>query len=180
MDENKTSLHRRKRAKNLTVLAIILGWCALIWLITMVRLAHGQEMPNMTSSDISSLSEAEESLPHDLDYFFSTGRSRHQLNMDNLGEQMEKRGEGHQNAMDKAAVGYHDRGTRHQNVMDDQLDVITERGAVHQASMDTASKTYQENAAVHQQGIAANPDTWWTGWQDRLFPADYGEPPNQQ
>lgn len=34
-------LHKKKRAKNLAVLALIAGWCALIWAVTMIRLTAG-------------------------------------------------------------------------------------------------------------------------------------------
>ncbi len=33
-------LHKRKRAKNYMILAAILAWIALIWTITMVKMAH--------------------------------------------------------------------------------------------------------------------------------------------
>lgn len=34
-------LHNKKRNKNLVMLAAIFGWCALIWVITMVKMSHG-------------------------------------------------------------------------------------------------------------------------------------------
>lgn len=33
-----TELHKRKRTKNFAMLAMILGWCALIWAVVMVRM----------------------------------------------------------------------------------------------------------------------------------------------
>jgi len=33
-------LHKKKRNKNFMILAAILGWIALIWCITMVKIAH--------------------------------------------------------------------------------------------------------------------------------------------
>ena len=34
-------LHKRKRAKNFMILGAIFGWIALIWVITMVKIANG-------------------------------------------------------------------------------------------------------------------------------------------
>lgn len=36
-----SDVHKRKRAKNLIVLAAIAAWIALIWIITMVKIANG-------------------------------------------------------------------------------------------------------------------------------------------
>jgi hypothetical protein len=36
-----SDLHKQKRKKNLAVLAMILGFIALIWAITMIRIAGG-------------------------------------------------------------------------------------------------------------------------------------------
>jgi predicted nucleic acid-binding Zn ribbon protein len=33
-------LHKRKRAKNFMILGAIVGWIALIWIITMIKIAH--------------------------------------------------------------------------------------------------------------------------------------------
>lgn len=38
---NETDLHKSKKKKNYMILALILGWIALIWIITMVRVNHG-------------------------------------------------------------------------------------------------------------------------------------------
>jgi hypothetical protein len=34
-------LHKLKKKKNLAILALILGWIALIWIITMVKISNG-------------------------------------------------------------------------------------------------------------------------------------------
>ena len=34
-------LHKTKKKKNLTMLALIFGWVALIWIITMVKMKNG-------------------------------------------------------------------------------------------------------------------------------------------
>ncbi|MEM9470082.1 MAG: hypothetical protein AAF988_07955 [Pseudomonadota bacterium] len=38
----KTELHKEKKQKNYTVLALIAFWVTLIWLITMVKMHTGQ------------------------------------------------------------------------------------------------------------------------------------------
>lgn len=38
----KSELHKKKLTKNLTILAAILGWVAVIWFITMIKLGWGQ------------------------------------------------------------------------------------------------------------------------------------------
>lgn len=35
-----SDIHKRKRAKNLVILAAVFGWIALIWIITMIKIAH--------------------------------------------------------------------------------------------------------------------------------------------
>lgn len=36
-----TELHKKKRRKNLAILAILLGFIAMIWVITMIRIGGG-------------------------------------------------------------------------------------------------------------------------------------------
>ncbi len=36
-----SEIHKRKRSKNFMILAAIAAWIALIWVITMVKIAHG-------------------------------------------------------------------------------------------------------------------------------------------
>ena len=34
-------IHKSKKKKNLTILALIFGWIALIWIITMIKVSNG-------------------------------------------------------------------------------------------------------------------------------------------
>ena len=36
-----SELHKKKLKKNLAVLAMVVGFCALIWIVTMIRIAGG-------------------------------------------------------------------------------------------------------------------------------------------
>ena len=36
-------LHKKKRKKNLMILALIIAWCALIWGVTMIKIAHAAD-----------------------------------------------------------------------------------------------------------------------------------------
>ena len=36
-----SDLHKKKRAKNLMMLALIFAWIALVWAITMVKMSNG-------------------------------------------------------------------------------------------------------------------------------------------
>lgn len=36
-----SDIHKRKRAKNLVILAAVFAWIALIWIVTMIKIAHG-------------------------------------------------------------------------------------------------------------------------------------------
>lgn len=38
-----SDLHKKKRKKNLMILLMVLGWCALIWAVSMVRIANAAE-----------------------------------------------------------------------------------------------------------------------------------------
>ncbi len=35
-----SDLHKRKRAKNFMILAAIVAWIALIWVVTMIKIVH--------------------------------------------------------------------------------------------------------------------------------------------
>jgi predicted nucleic acid-binding Zn ribbon protein len=35
-----SDIHKRKRAKNFMILAAVIGWIALIWIVTMIKIAH--------------------------------------------------------------------------------------------------------------------------------------------
>lgn len=37
-----SDLHKKKLRKNLTILALIVGWVALIWAVTMLKMFSGQ------------------------------------------------------------------------------------------------------------------------------------------
>jgi hypothetical protein len=37
----KSDLHKSKKKKNLTILAVIAAWVAIIWIITMIKVNHG-------------------------------------------------------------------------------------------------------------------------------------------
>lgn len=39
-----SEIHRKKKAKNLALLLALLVWCALIWAVSMVRMAQGAEL----------------------------------------------------------------------------------------------------------------------------------------
>ena len=36
-----SDLHKKKLKKNLMILALVIGWIALIWIITMIKVSHG-------------------------------------------------------------------------------------------------------------------------------------------
>ncbi len=48
-----SDLHKKKLKKNLAVLGLIALWCALIWMITMVKMAHGEPMPDGTAEQVT-------------------------------------------------------------------------------------------------------------------------------
>jgi len=39
-----SDIHKKKRRKNFVLLALIFAWCALIWAITMVKMAHAEDL----------------------------------------------------------------------------------------------------------------------------------------
>lgn len=38
---HKTDVHKKKLMKNLAVLAMVVGFCAVIWAVTMIRIGAG-------------------------------------------------------------------------------------------------------------------------------------------
>lgn len=37
----KSDLHKSKKKKNFAILALIAGWIAIIWIVTMIKVNHG-------------------------------------------------------------------------------------------------------------------------------------------
>lgn len=37
----KSDLHKAKKKKNFTILALVMGWIALIWIVTMIKVSNG-------------------------------------------------------------------------------------------------------------------------------------------
>lgn len=43
-----SEIHKKRLKKNLVILALVLGFCALVWITTMVRMANAQESAKAT------------------------------------------------------------------------------------------------------------------------------------
>ena len=101
----ETEVHKKKKSKNRVVLALVLGWCALIWLITMVRMAQGQELPvymlELDPPPPVAASQPVDDRPYELGYFFFGQRADHQQDIDESLEDILARGRRHQDEMEQ-------------------------------------------------------------------------------
>jgi hypothetical protein len=174
------SVHKRKRSKNLAVLALIFAWCVLIWLITMVRMAHAEDMsgfppqPDIHASEIATPGPFRGLAVYNTDYIFFHQRGSHQQNIAHSLEEMLTRGANHQAAMTEMNQGFHQRGIQHQETMNASLEEMLARGRTHMQLIDQNAQTFREQGARHQAQLATNPEKWWQGWESRLLPEDYG------
>lgn len=166
-------VHKKKRSKNLAVLALILAWCALIWLVTMVRMAHGQEIAGMPPPAAGNEAAAG-AVDYDLNKFFLGQRGSHQQDMMRGFESIMDRNVTHNAAMVESAERFRLRDVRHQKTMDAGFEAILERNRAHNAAIVDNDLKFRERGIAHREQMAPNPERWWQGWQDRLLPADYG------
>ena len=82
-DQAAPSVHDRKRHKNLAVLFLVLGWCALIFMITMAKLAHADEFaPGQVSKPYPNQREKHEEKIDKAAADFMVTRTAHQKAMD--------------------------------------------------------------------------------------------------
>ncbi|MBI4032062.1 MAG: hypothetical protein HY370_10335 [Proteobacteria bacterium] len=61
---NTSDVHKKKRRKNLVLLALIFAWCALIWAVTMIRMARAEDAPP-PSAEIAVSIGTDASIAHD-------------------------------------------------------------------------------------------------------------------
>lgn len=62
---NTSDVHKKKRQKNLVLLALIIAWCALIWAITMIKMARAEDMAQPASAETAASAETGASIAHD-------------------------------------------------------------------------------------------------------------------
>lgn len=62
---NTSDVHKKKRQKNLLLLALILAWCALIWAITMIKMARAEDMVQPVSTEAAASVASDVSIAHE-------------------------------------------------------------------------------------------------------------------
>ena len=73
----KSELHQKKLKKNLTIAGMVFLWCAIIWAVTMIRIAKADEYQGRTASATAMCRMGEA----DCRQSFHEGREQHTKNM---------------------------------------------------------------------------------------------------
>jgi hypothetical protein len=129
-----SEIHKKRLIKNLILLAMIFGWCALIWVLTMVKMANAEEI--LLENGIKPGK-------------YHQQRFMHQKSMEKEIKAYEKRAEKHQKEIVKIRDEYDDRAARHQTEMDR---VIKVEGFIEAAAAEMAkARLAQENDDVSEK-----------------------------
>lgn len=143
-----SEIHKRKLRKNIALLALLLGWCALIWGVTMVKIAHG----------------------HDIEQSFGPQRETHFKNTGQDSATYKKDGtafvtEGNATAQSmKAAGGKHNEVT---NLSRKSWDESWDKAG---PQREMAEKINDQQRLAHEKNLRSSPENWWGGWDMRLRP----------
>lgn len=164
-----SDIHKKKRQKNLVLLALIFAWCALIWVITMVKMARAEELPQLP---VACTMEAKQC--PDGSYVSRTGPNcefspcpggepardeadgAENRSLDDVFQDLEK---------DTSASGEFVIGAP----VDDEMASPSSPGGEDSGVVSDPGKFLAERTA-HQQEIEAQPAQWWQGWENDLDP----------
>ena len=149
-----SDIHKKKRRKNLVLLALIFAWCVLIWLITMVKMAHAEEMP--VAAGIACAMDAKEC--PDGSYVSRSGPQCEFASCPG--------GDEDGDSIDEAFAA-----------MEADDEMMFDDGDVDAGSAVAGDKDFIEDPGKwvaqrqdHQKLIDAQPAQWWENWQDKLDP----------
>lgn len=143
-----SELHKKKLKKNLLILALVLAWCALIWMVAMIKIANAAEIVPWQSDREAHRQHSEE-----------TVRQWHEDDWNGKEAAREK----FFHAREEQRTAHQDRiGSTRQSWNQDWADKEPKRQAV-------ADKREQQRT-THQQQIEDKPQPWWENWEERLNP----------
>jgi hypothetical protein len=150
----ESNVHVSKRKKNIAVFALILIWCLLIFLVTMVKLARAADDP------------------YDMSRKFLDQRTTHQKEMEEQKESYDHHGaEKYLPEYNAAAQKMEDEGERHGQEMSVERESYdrhwTEK---YGPEYEAATEKMETQGVKHRDEMEGNPDRWWENWEDKLNP----------
>lgn len=137
-----SELHKKKRTKNFVVLSLIIAFMAMIWMITMIRMANAGDILGLPNK-------------------FEEQQNSHLENTDKLKEKFFERGAVHLDEIDKMKDDFFKRGAEHQEEIDKAKEAFFNQGALHQQDIDDRKIRYFEQGAIHMKEIDAAFKRWW-------------------
>ncbi len=150
----ESNAHASKRKKNIAVFALILIWCLLIFLVTMVKLAHAADDPYDTSRK------------------FLDQRAAHQKEMDEQEKSYDRHGaEKYLPEFNATAQTMEEQGDRHMQEMSTERESYDRHWTEKYGPEYNAAATKMATQAVkHRDEMEGNPARWWENWEDKLNP----------
>lgn len=136
-----SKLHKKKRTKNFLILALVFGWCLLIYFISIIKMANASGMPDK----------------------YKNQRERHQQNIEKFSNEFERGGVQHQKDMVKKWESYNRQGEKYIKDSEKRDQSYTTRGEKHTKDLDSTLQKYERDATKHQKEIDAAIESWWFG-----------------
>ncbi len=142
------NVHSGKRKKNLMLMALILGWCFLIFLVTMVRLAQA----------------------HDIAKSFMPARQQHESQTEDTKKQWDS--EWNEKTPERAASekSMNEERASHRSEGDKTKASWDQTWADSTPARQQDEHSRDEQRRAHRAETDANPPQWWENWDARLNP----------
>ena len=154
-----SDVHKKKRKKNILIFGLIIGWIVMIWLITMVRIgtANAQE----------------------LEGYYYNQRTTHIEEMETQRSEMDQKRVDHQDTTVSNRKQIDAKRDTHQEKMVEAQARLDEQRVQARDAIEAQRESYDAPRQAHQDEMAPNAESWWDGWEDRLYPEDYVDPSNE-
>lgn len=168
----ETEIHKSKRKKNLVVLALVLGWCLLIFLISITRMARAEEpgdmmlAPGIMAGPAEMLAPGlfEPDLPGGA---FLDGRTAHRARMDEHPARWHAAraaGEAERAQNDAAREAA---GAAHRARIDEAREERFQIWRDGEGARQEKDAAREQAGAAHRENMAGRPAAWW---RERLNP----------
>jgi hypothetical protein len=143
----ESDMHKKKRGKNLTLLALVLAWCALIWGITMVKIAHAQDSSK----------------------YFASQRAQQLSDTNARAAAWNKDWDEKQFLRDKAKDEMQAGNELHVEQNNQRADSWIQDWNAKADARAAQKKAFDDQREALRDNEARNPPHWWEGWLDRLY-----------
>lgn len=153
-----SEIHRKKKTKNLALLLALLAWCALIWAVSMVRMAQGAELDTAKA--------------------YIQGRAQHEEKSKATADawlEIHRRGEPDRAKLE--AVRDNNRAVQLQYNQKAE-EVWHRKWTVLAPLRNVIGMAGESRKAIHQQQMDSAPPQWWDRWlkEDDSDPGRYEHP----